>query len=769
MKRHAMAACLLTAALGVGAQTPRKDSLRVINLDEIEVISTRATSTTPMAFTNVNREQLKKVNVGQDLPYLLSMTPSAITTSDAGAGVGYTTLRVRGTDGTRINVTANGIPINDAESHTVFWVNLPDFASSVKDMQVQRGAGTSTNGAGAFGASINMQTGDFSLKPYAEFNGSYGSFNTHKETVKVGTGLIDDHWSFDARLSNIGTDGYIDRAEVGLSSYYLQGGYYNDNTSIKLITFAGKERTYHAWNYSSKAQMEAFGRRFNSCGYMYVEDKDGGIHQPDIDSNDGIEEAAGIIEHGGRFRYYDDQTDNYTQKNYQLLVNHTLSPQWKLNVGLHYTKGDGYYQEYKIARKLVEYGMLPYEVDGSTIKKSDLVRKKAMDNWFGGGIFALSYNNDRLNASLGGGLNRYDGDHFGKVLWVKNYLGQLNPDNDYYRNNATKNDGNIYLKANYSLGGGVSAYADMQYRHISYKMHGRNDKWNDATEALQQLDINDKFDFFNPKAGLFWQINNNNRLYGSFSVAHKEPTRNNYTDGKLATHPKSERMLDYELGYTFANSWLHLGANLYYMDYKNQLVLTGEKNEIGEAVAANVPDSYRAGIELMGGLKLACGFQWDINATLSRNRVENFTETLYEWEDPTTEAWKIDRGNTPISFSPDFTLSNRFAYTFKGFEAALQSQYVSKQYMTNANRKDQMLDAYFVSNLNLSYTFKLPHTKSVTVGCTIYNLFNEEYENNGFAGSGYTLSDAGKKERYSYATYAAQAGTNVLGHISLSF
>ena len=764
-----MAACLLMATLGVCAQTHEKDSLRVISLQEVEIISTRATGTTPVAFTNVSKEQLKKQNFGQDLPYLLSMIPSAITTSDAGAGIGYTTLRIRGTDGTRINVTANGIPINDAESHTVFWVNLPDFASSVKDLQVQRGAGTSTNGAGAFGGSINMQTGDFSLKPYAEINASYGSFNTHKETVKAGTGLINEHWSFDVRLSNISSDGYIDRASVGLNSYYAQGGYYSDNTSVKLITFGGKERTYHAWNYASKDQMAAFGRRFNSCGYMYIEDKNGGIYQPEIDYDYGVKEAGQLIKNGGTFHFYDDQTDNYVQKNYHLLVKHTFTPQWHLNAGLHYTKGDGYYQEYKIGRKLVEYGMKPYEADGENVTESDLVRKKAMDNWFGGGIFSVNYTNDRLNASLGGGLNRYDGDHFGKVLWVKNYLGQLNPDNDYYRNNATKNDGNIYLKANYELGGGVSAYADLQYRHITYKMHGQNDKWNDETNALQTLHIEDKFDFFNPKAGLSWQINTNNRLYGSFSVAHKEPTRNNYTDGKLTEHPKAERLFDYELGYTFANSWLNLGANLYYMDYKNQLVLTGEMNEIGEAVAANVPDSYRMGIELMAGLKLNCGFQWDINATFSRNRVENFSETLYEWEDPTTEAWKIDRGNTPISFSPDFILNNRFSYTYRGFEAALQSQYVSKQYMTNAKRDDQILDAYFVSNLNLAYTFKLPRMKSVTVGCTVYNLFNETYENNGFAGSGYSLNDAGGKERYSYATYAAQAGTNALAHISLSF
>ena len=408
-----MAVCLFTVALNVCAQTHEKDSLRVVNLQEVEIISTRATSNTPIAFTNIGKEQLKKQNFGQDLPYLLGMTPSAITTSDAGAGIGYTTLRVRGTDGTRINVTANGVPVNDAESHNVFWVNMPDFASSVKDMQVQRGAGTSTNGAGAFGASINMQTGDFSLAPYAEFSGSYGSFNTHKATVKAGTGLIDGHWSFDVRLSNIGTDGYIDRASVSLNSYYLQGGYYTDNSSIKLITFAGKERTYHAWNYAGKAVMKTFGRRFNSCGYMYIEDKNGNVHRPDIAYDDNLPEAAALLKQGGRFHFYDDQTDNYTQKHYQLLFNHNFTSRWNLNVGLHYTKGDGYYQEYKGRRTLSEYGLAPFTHNGEIMKKSDLVRKKAMDNRFGGGIFSVSYKADRLYASLGGGLNRYYGDHFG--------------------------------------------------------------------------------------------------------------------------------------------------------------------------------------------------------------------------------------------------------------------------------------------------------------------------------------------------------------------
>ena len=747
MKRVAMMMLLcmgVTSVVYGQQQSIVSDSLWNVSLQEVEVISTRATRTTPVAFTNIGKEELQKQNLGQDLPYLLSMTPSAISTSDAGAGIGYTSIRVRGTDGTRINVTANGIPINDAESHTVFWVNLPDFASSVKDMQVQRGAGTSTNGAGAFGASINMQTGELVAEPSMSFNGSYGSFNTHKETLKLGTGLINDHWSFDARLSNIATDGYIDRASVGLNSYYLQGAYYGDHTSIKLISFAGKERTYHAWNYASKEEMEQYGRRYNSCGYIYTDEN-------------------------GQMHFYDDQIDNYVQKNYQLLFNHQFSSAWNLNLGLHYTKGDGYYQEYKDGRSLVEYGLNPFMLDGEEVAWSDLVRKKAMDNGFGGGIFSLSYKNEHLNAALGGGFNRYEGDHFGQVLWVKNYVGMLEPEHEYYRNKGTKNDGNIYLKADYQLTDGLNMYADMQYRHIKYQIEGMNDKWNSVTnDGLQRLNIDETFNFFNPKLGLNWQIDRNNRLFGSFSVAHKEPTRNNYTDGKFYEHAKQERLLDYELGYTYANSWLNLGANLYYMDYKDQLVLTGELNEIGEPLAANMPDSYRMGVELMAGVRTDIGLSWDINATWSRNRIQNFTETLYENEDASGAKWEIHHGDTPIAFSPDFVLNNRLSYQVKKFEVSLQSQYVSKQYMSNAHQEDHVLDAYFVSNLNLAYSFKLPFVKSATVGLTIYNLFNEEYENNGYAGSGFYM-DNGERVRYNYAGYAAQAGTNVLGHLSLNF
>ena len=762
MKRHAMMVCLLMAAMSVCAQTPTKDSLRVINLNEIEVISTRATGTTPVAFTNVSKEQLKKQNFGQDIPYLLTFTPSVLTTSDAGAGIGYTSIRVRGTDATRINVTTNGIPMNDAESHSIYWVNTPDFASSLQDMQIQRGAGTSTNGAGAFGASINMQTQGISPQPYAEFSGSYGSFNTHKETVKVGTGIINNHWGFDARLSNVQSDGYRDRASADLKSYFVQGGYYNDNTTLKFITFGGKEETYHAWDGLDKETLQKH-RKYNPNGE--IEDDNGDV-----------------------IGFYDNQIDYYRQTHYQLLLNQILSPAWNLNVALHYTDGNGYYEEYKNARSLIEYGLQPFEANGETIKKANLVRRKLVNSGFGGGIFSVNYNNDCINASIGGGLNYYKNTHNGKVMWVKNYLGNLDPDHEYYRNIGRKTDGNIYAKANWAVGSGVNLYADLQYRYTRYKINGNNDKWDWTANPghPQPLAIDEEFNFFNPKAGAFWNINKYNKVYASFSVANKEPTRNNYTDNLFAARPKAERLFDYELGYTFQKDWFSAGANFYFMDYKNQLVLNGQLNEIGEPVAENVKSSYRMGVELMAGAQIARWLCWDVNATISRNRIKDYTEYLSDYN----EAWKelynengsiaqTTRyiGTTPISFSPDFMANSLISFDHKGINASLQTQYVSKQYLNNAHQEECTLDAYCVTNLNVGYTFKLRGIKSVNVGVTIYNLFNETYESNGYA-SGSAVYEgksqtktADSKLLYTsnHAAYYPNAGINALAHITLSF
>ena len=696
-----MAIALSGVGITVHAQTSVKDSMRVVNLQEVQVVSTRATAKTPVAFTNIGKAELKKVNFGQDIPYLLSMTPSTLTTSDAGAGIGYTTLRVRGTDGTRINITVNGIPMNDAESHNLFWVNMPDFSSSVKDMQVQRGAGTSTNGAGAFGASVNMQTESASMKPYAEFNGSYGSFNTHKETVKVGTGLLNNHWTFDARSFQY-RYGWIHRPRFGRPEFLLP--------ARRLLC-----RKYFC-------EADCICRKRKDISRLGIRNQKG---------NGGLRQTLqplwrDVHRRNGNKHFYDDQTDNYLQKNYQLLFNHTFSTAWNLNVALHYTKGDGYYEEYKDGRSLIEYGLKPFTIDGTEITKSDLVRQKKMDNKFGGGVFSLNYTVNRLNASLGGGLNQYQGNNFGRVPWVKNYVGTLSPDHEYYRNKSKKTDGNIYLKANYDLTSELSAYADLQYRHIDYTIDGNNDKYDWSKNSLRPLAVDKKFDFFNPKVGLNWNITSNHRVYASFSVAQKEPTRNNYTDGDPDSYPKAEKLLDYEAGYTFANQWLTAGANFYYMDYTDQLVLTGALNDIGEALTENVPDSYRMGVELMLGIKPCKWFQWDINATWSKNRIQDFVESLpgYHYNEngsstslPTVQ---IKHKDTHIAFSPDFLFNNRFSFNYKGFEAALQSQFVSKQYMTNAEVEELTLDKYFVSNLNLAYSFRPKKVlKEVTVGFTV--------------------------------------------------
>lgn len=724
-----------------------KDSLRLVRLQEVQVVGIRATAKTPVAFSNVSKDQIKKQNFGQDIPFLLTMTPSVVATSDAGAGVGYTGIRVRGTDASRINVTANGVPLNDAESHTLYWVDMPDFASSIEDLQIQRGAGTSTNGAGAFGASINMKTESISALPYAEINGSYGSFNTQKETFKVGTGLLKSRWAFDARLSNLASDGYIDRASTDLKSFFAQAGYYGDNDIFKFIVFGGKEKTYHAWN--GNEDLVGKGRRYNPCGE--IQDADGNV-----------------------IGFYKDQTDNYIQTNYQMLYTHIFSPKWNMNLTLHYTDGEGYYQEYKNARTLKEYGLVPFTFDGTLIKKSDLVRQKRMDNGFGGGVFSLNYSAGKLQASFGGAANKYKGNNFGKVIWIKNYIGNLDPDHEYYRNNANKTDANFYLKASYELLKGLSAYGDLQYRHIHYTIDGLNDKW-DWTKTpggMQTLAVDNNYNFFNPKAGLFWQMNKNSSAYASLSVAHKEPTRNNFTDAKFGKTPSSERLFDYEAGYTYNDSRFLVGVNFYYMKYKDQLILTGQTNDIGEPLADNVPDSYRLGMEYMLGAKITSWLRWDGNATLSLNKINGYTEYLDNYDadwNPLYTQTSNYVGKTTIAYSPSVIANSMFTFTYKNWDAALQSSYVGKQYLSNSKQEDCVLDAYFVNNLRLGYTFSLPAFKSIHLALSINNLFNEKYESNGYGYSSYVIDANGSKTRYNGAGYFAQAGTNILAGITLKF
>ena len=718
-----------------------------VDLGEVEVTAAagRASATTPVAFTNLTAKKIAEVNDGRDLPYLMQMTPGVITTSDAGNGMGYTSMRVRGSDGSRINVTANGIPVNDAESHNVYWVNMPDLASSLRDVQIQRGVGLSTNGAGAFGASVNMATSVPSTDPYTAIDASYGSYNSYKATFRLGTGLIKDHWSADFRLSKLGSDGYIDRAKSNLWSYFGQIAYENGGTRVRLLSFGGKEKTYMAWDYASIEEMEKYGRRYNPCG-KYT-DSDGNI------------------------AYYPDQNDNYSQYHFHLLLGQRLGSAWYMNAGLHFTKGNGYYEQYKTSRTLKEYGLKPWvDEAGNLVKKQDLVRLKNMDNGFGGGILSFNYTGARVEAVIGGAANHFKGHHFGQVAWVRNYIGAINPLQEYYRNTGEKTDANVYARANFTMAEGLSALADVQYRYIDYTINGTSDTYDYNIDAMQQLAIKRHYNFFNPKLGLNYMTpDGRNRVFASWSVAHKEPTRDNFIDCDPDKFPRPEQLMDYEIGWQLTGQWFSAGANLYFMDYKNQLVATGQLSDTGNAISVNVPSSYRTGIELQGALKPTGWFDWELSASLSRNRIKNFTEYIYE--DEWTNPISFDLGSTPIAFSPDFTAANAFNFHFmKAFDATIATRYVSKQYMTNTGNDEQSLKAYCVSDLRLSYTtHSIPTVKELKVGFTVYNLFNATYENNGYAGAGYYVVADGSKVIYRYAGYAAQAPTNVMASITLKF
>ncbi len=750
---------LMLSMMGVAlaAQSEETDTLKSVELQNVQVVSTRATRKTPMAFTNMGKEQLKAVNHGQDIPYLLSLTPSVTMTSDAGNGIGYTSLRIRGTDPSRINITANGIPMNDAESAQLYWVNMGDFASSVQSMQIQRGVGTSTNGAGAFGATLNMQTENVGIEPFVGIDLSGGSYYSHKETLRFGTGLLGGHWGIQGRLSNIGSKGYLDRASTKLNSYFLQAGWFGDNTMVKFITFNGVEETYHAWNYTSKYEQALYGRTYNSCGEYYDEE--------------------------GNTRYYDNQTDNYHQQNYQLIWNQRLSDVLNLNAALHYTRGDGYYEEYKRKRTLLEYDLDPQE----TWAKSDLVRQKKMLNDFYGVVASLNYNNHQnLQATLGGGWNKYDGDHFGYVTWVKSPVAALQPNHKYYDDNAKKTDFNVYGKVTYDFVPGLNAYVDLQYRHVGIKMVGPTDEINWDTNKRIVYDMKESYDFFNPKFGLNYDITSNHKVYASYAIAHKEPTRNNFQNSLNAEldQPKAERLNDLEVGYKFQSQLFTAGANLYWMDYKDQFVLTGEIDKIGEAITRNVPDSYRLGVELEAALKPIDWFRWDVNATWSKNRVKGITVQLMD-------GGVADLGNQPLAFSPDFILNNILTFNYRGAKASVQSQYVSEQYMTNTGFKSyqthddngqlvdvgMMLDGHFTTNVDLSYNFQLPKLgiKDVTVGLTLYNLFSAKFDNNGWAAPAFTqqgdkviATGWGESDQYE-AGFAPSAPFNMMAHLSVNF
>ena len=745
---------LMTVCVSIQAQNV--DSLGV-DIEEVQVVATRANSKTPIAYDELDKAGIEDVNHGKDIPSILNMMPSVTMSSDAGTGIGYTGIHVRGTDPTRINVTANGIPLNDAESSQLYWVNLGDFVSSVQSIQLQRGVGTSTNGAGAFGTTLNLKTDNLGTEPYAKIDLSGGTYGTHKETLRFSTGTFANHWAIQGRFSNIGSDGYIDRASTKLNSYFLQGGYLDENTIVKFVTFNGWEKTYHAWDYASKIDMADYGRRYNPSG-KYTDDN-------------------------GNTVFYKNQTDNYHQDHYQLHWNQRLSNFWNMNVALHYTHGRGYYEQYKEGQKLYKYHFDQIPGSGQFDRsKSNLVRQKRMRNDFYGAVASVNYDNrSGLTANFGGGWSRYNGDHFGKLKMVKGFEGVIPHDFRYYDNNGKKTDLNIYGKVNYELVRGLSMYADLQYRRVTNRMTGTSQEFDDNKQQIP-FDLDRHYDFFNPKAGLMFSPAKGHSLYASYSIAHKEPTRNDFEDMMSETDPvipHHERLNDWEAGYKFETKNFSAEANLYFMDYDNQFVLTGAQDSNGEMVARNIKDSYRMGVELQAMWTPFKGFRWDANATLSKNRAKNMMLTVVN------EDWSqsyVNVGTTHLAYSPDFILNNRFSYEYKGFKVSLFTKYISEQYMTNSGFKGYLeedgsttsavIDAIFTTDLDLSYSFAFRPVKKATVGVTIYNLFNEKYESNGSCSMNFRNNN-GRIEAYNggwaWATFSAQAPTHFIAYLSITF
>jgi len=753
MKKEFITALGGLIGLYMPALAQEVDSIKVYQLNEVVVSAIQARKETPVAFQNLSATQLGANNTGQSLPYLFAGTPSLILTSDGGNGVGYATMRIRGTDAGRINFTVDGVPLNEGESQQVFWVNMPDFASSVSQIQIQRGVGTSTNGSAAFGATVSMQTQKPSLKPYAEVTSSAGSFGTFLTTVKGGTGLLWDHFVFDARYSNVQTDGYIDRARVDMDSYYASAAYYNRGTMLKFQTFGSGEVSYQAWNGVSSSMLKT-NRRYNNCG----EYTDNGVT-----------------------KFYDNQTDNYWQHHYHLLGSTKLNERMDLNLTLHYTDGKGYYEDYKARAKYAVYKLPDYiDANGNRQSRTDLIRRKWLRNDFYGGIFRLKYENEKTQTVFGSSVNNYIGDHFGRVIWVKTATNLPNPNHEYYRNRGEKLDYNVFIKSSLRLMKSFNAYIDLQYRGIDYRINGSDDK------AGDNVQIDRQFSFFNPKAGVSYDRNGHN-AYLSFAVAHREPNRKNFTENGPSAQPTFERLHNWEAGYTYSCpppegagggypplegagggcfSPFQAGINLYHMNYRNQLILNGRLSEVGEPLTTNIKDSYRTGIELSVGIQPFAWLRWEGNATLSRNKIRNYTEYVdtfdADWNGLPQTVNEL--GTTDIAFSPNTIINSLLDFRLKNAFASFSSAYVSRQYLDNSSNHARSLDPYFVNNLRVGYTFYPSFLKELTVDLSINNLFNEQYETNGWVWS-YILGG----ERLQDCGYFTQAGTHFMGRIILKF
>ncbi len=676
-----------------------KDTTKVNQLDEVLVSAVRVTTKTPVSFSNLDKKEIKFRNLGQDIPILMNYLPSVVTTSDAGNGVGYTGIRVRGSDATRVNVTINGIPYNDSESHGTYWVNMPDFASSVESLQLQRGVGTSTNGAGAFGASLNMLTDNFAKESTGEISNSFGSFNTRKHTVKFSTGLMNDHFEIAGRLSALNSDGYVDRGASDLKSYFLQGTYVGKTTLVKALVFGGKEKTYQSWN---------------------------GIDGETLNNDRTFNSAGAFTDEQGNARFYDNETDNYQQDHSQLHWNEKISENWSTNFALHYTKGKGFYENYKEDADLDDYGLQPV----GAITTTDLIRQKWLDNDFYGTTFSANYKKEKLDVIFGGGWNKYEGSHFGKVIWAR-FASQSELGDRYYDDYAVKTDGTVFAKANYQITEKLSLFGDLQYRTVNYKANG-----------VQADVVDDTFNFFNPKTGLTYDINANNALYFSYARANREPNRTDYEGGNV----KPEKLNDFELGWRYVAEKVQFNTNVYYMAYKDQLILTGSLDDVGAPIRSNSEKSYRLGLEVDATIALTDQLIIRPNFTLSANKN---TDLAVEGQ---------NYGTTDIAYSPSIIAGNILVYTpVENLHISWLQKFVGEQYMNNIELPAAKLADYFVNDLNIAYEFKPKSVfKSIIVTGLVNNFLDKKYVSNGYM---YDI----------YPYYYPQAGINFLAGLTLKF
>jgi iron complex outermembrane receptor protein len=702
--------------------------------DDVVISATRAGSNAPLAYSNVDKTILEKLGTASDMPYLLTLTPSFVETSEAGNGVGYTGMRIRGTDASRINVTIDGIPLNDPESQQVFWVDLPDLSSSVDNIQVQRGVGTSTNGAGAFGASINIQTRGIENEPFAGISSAAGSFGTFKNSITAGTGLLKDKFAFQMRFSDIKSDGYIRRTGSDHQSAFLSGLYRSGKSLIKANIILGREHTGIGW-WGVPEDILKTDRRYNPAG--------------EYTDNQGIT------------RYYDNESDNYSQDHYQLIFSRKLTDDLSFHTALHYTRGKGYYEEYKEDEPYADYGLGNVRISDSTLYATDLIRRKWMANDFYGIVYSLKYNNEQVEASLGGGINTYAGDHFGRIIWMQ-YPGSTERDHQWYLNNGEKREAGMYGKMTATISPVVSLFGDLQYRYINYILEGNDDD-------LKRIGQSHTFSFFNPKTGMYFTIGEGNEAYVSFAVAHREPTRTDFKEasGDNQATPGAERLFDTEIGYRLKLSKSYFTVNLYGMFYKDQLVPTGELSNVGYPIMTNVDKSYRAGAELSAGFAPAEMLAWNFNLTLSRNKIRNFVEYYIDYN---TAYWSSEYknknlGTVDIAYSPRITGTSDIALKpFSAVDIHLITKYVGKQYFDNTMSSRRMLDPYLVNNVIIGITPVLRNIRKVEIQAIVNNIFNAEYENNAYGGNWY---EDGSEKTWAY--YFPQAGINFMFKLGFTF